>query len=93
MKMHKPGTVVVVKWDDANSQDDWANLVDRLAEHDIPSVVITVGIVLKHTDEYIVIARSYQEIDSIVEGSFQILSGMIKSIKKLNYPLIDIPFD
>jgi hypothetical protein len=89
-KKQIPGTIVVVEWIDALTLDQWSDIKFRIEEHKEPVVVLTVGIVLQHIDDYIVLARSIQLRGNSTEGSFQIPSGMIQSIKKLNYPLVTI---
>lgn len=90
MKIHLPGSIVIVEWIDAEARDEWQDLDRRLEEHRDLTIIKTVGIVLEHTEEYIVVARSYHERDRGCEGTFQILAGMVRKIKKLTHPLIEI---
>lgn len=82
-----------MEWIDAESIDAWGNLEERLAEHKDRAPVKTVGIVLDHTEDSIILARSFNENDHTLEGSFQIPSGMIIGIKKLTYKSLEIPTD
>lgn len=90
MRLQKPGSIVLVEWFDAESIDAWGSLVERIAQHKEWAPVKTVGIVLDHTEKSIILARSYNENDHTLEGSFMVPAGLIKSIKKFTYAGLDI---
>ena len=76
-KKHSPGEIVLIVWTDAESLDEWEHVDDKIAKHNEKPIVNTVGIVLQHTDEAIIVARSIQRKYSDSEGTFSIPAGMI----------------
>lgn len=90
MRFRKPGTLVLVTWEDAYSCEDWGPVEERLDQHDEPMLSYTIGIVLKHNKAGITIARTYARLDHSSEGSFYIPNGMIRDIDDWKGLLIDI---
>jgi hypothetical protein len=90
MKFQKPGSIVVVDWNDSLSYDPWEDVEKRLEEHNDSIPIKTVGIVLQHNEDKIIVARSFHEKDHTCEGTFEIPTGMITGISKLTYKVINV---
>jgi hypothetical protein len=69
--------VVVVTWDDAESDDGWGEAPEELE----PKLATSVGFLVRQTEKYILLAMSYD--NGHTNGRFQIPKALIKETKEI----------
>ena len=69
--------LVIIQWDDAESSDGWEEAPTEL----IPSIAISVGFLVRQTENYILLAQSYD--NGHTNGRFQIPKTLIKETKEI----------
>ncbi len=80
--MIKQNTLVFVKWVDIVGDDSWTPL--EAARKVTPHLFISIGWVLTHTKDMLVITSCYSPKDDTVGSVTSIPSGAVKEITKLN---------
>jgi hypothetical protein len=69
--------IVVITWDDAESDDGWAETPEELE----PKLATSVGFLIRQTEKYILLAMSYD--NGHTNGRFQIPKALIKEQKEI----------
>jgi len=81
-KLFPQGALVAVEWIDACSLDEWT----EKGEIDLdPAPILSVGIVLAHTDEAIKLALNHDPVNDSFSCLMAIGKGMIVKIRELKY--------
>lgn len=82
--------VVIVKWFDAYSMDEWhskAELESKLRDQPRGALTVTPGLLYKETDDALVIIQNFQdetdEADADFSGIMIIPKGMVQEIREL----------
>lgn len=69
--------LVLVIWDDAETDSGWEQVPDKLE----PCLATSVGFLVRQTQDYILLAMSYDETNT--DNRFQIPKSVVKNMKEL----------
>lgn len=79
----RPGRPVVeVIWEDAVSQEQWAEAAGIVAFRREQVLVVTVGLLVERSKRYVVVASSHSSLDHH-GGLWKIPTGMVRSVRQI----------
>lgn len=85
---HRP--MVLVKWKDIISKDDWQKYLE--AENTKPQLFVSIGWLIRKTKDYLVIASCYSPEDDTVGTVTSIPTGTVIDVKEYRHNPMKVKF-